>query len=131
MAGTDALLSTFDVDDMATEALLFQTGYLTIRDHKRLGGRTVYRLGYPNQEVRQSLNDSLSRHLAGDSTRQMANSIRLYELLEANDFAGLKTLFMLSTPASPTSGTPTTTSRASRATTRACSIPTSRGWAWT
>ena len=93
MAGTDALLSTFDVDDMATEALLFQTGYLTIRDHKRLGGRTVYRLGYPNQEVRQSLNDSLSRHLAGDSTRQMANSIRLYELLEANDFAGLKTLF--------------------------------------
>ena len=78
---------------MATEALLFQTGYLTIRDHRRLGGRTVYRLGYPNQEVRQSLNDSLSRYLAGDSTRQMANSIRLYELLEANDFAGLKTLF--------------------------------------
>ena len=93
MAGTDDLLSTFDVDDMATEALLFQTGYLTIRDHRRLGGRTVYRLGYPNQEVRQSLNDSLSRYLAGDSTRQMANSIRLYELLEANDFAGLKTLF--------------------------------------
>ena len=93
MAGTDDLLSTFDVDDMATEALLFQTGYLTIRDHRRLGGRTVYRLGYPNQEVRQSLNDSLSRYLAGDSTRQMANSIRLHELLEANDFAGLKTLF--------------------------------------
>ena len=93
MAGTDELLSTFDMDDMATEALLFQTGYLTIRDHRRLGGRTVYRLGYPNQEVRQSLNDSLSRYLAGDSTRQMANSIRLHELLEANDFAGLETLF--------------------------------------
>ena len=93
MAGTDDLLSTFDVDDMATEALLFQTGYLTIRDHRRLGGRTVYRLGYPNQEVRQSLNDSLSRYLAGDSTRQVANSIRLYELLEANDFTGLKALF--------------------------------------
>ena len=93
MAGAEDLLSTFDVDDMATEALLFQTGYLTIRDHRRLGGRTVYRLGYPNQEVRQSLNDSLSRYLAGDSTRQTANSIRLHELLEANDFAGLKTLF--------------------------------------
>ena len=93
MAGTDDLLSTFDVDDMATEALLFQTGYLTIRDYRRLGGRTVYRLGYPNQEVRQSLNDSLSRYLAGDPTHQMANSIRLHELLEANDFAGLKTLF--------------------------------------
>ncbi len=61
MAGTDELLSTFDVDDMATEALLFQTGYLTIRDHRRLGGRTVYRLGYPNQEVRQSLNETACR----------------------------------------------------------------------
>ena len=93
MAGTDELLSAFDVGGIGTEALLFQAGYLTIREHKRLGGRTVYRLGYPNQEVRQSLNDSLSRHLAGDSTRQMANSLRLYELLEANDFEGLKTLF--------------------------------------
>ena len=93
MAGTDALLSTFDVDDMATEALLFQTGYLTILGRRRLGARTVYRLGYPNLEVRQSLNESLSRYLAGDSTRQTANSIRLYELLEANDFAGLETLF--------------------------------------
>ena len=65
MAGTDELLSALDVGDMATEALLFQTGYLTIRDHERSGGRTVYRLGFPNQEVRQSLNDSLSRYLAG------------------------------------------------------------------
>ena len=93
MAGTDELLSTFDVDDIGTEALLFQTGYLTIHEHRRVAGQTVYRLGYPNQEVRQSLNRRLSRHLSGDSTRQMANSLRLYELLEANDFAGLKALF--------------------------------------
>ena len=86
MAGTDELLSTFDVGDMAIEALLFQTGYLTIRDHEHAGGRTVYRLGYPNQEVRQSLNDSLSRYLSGNPTCQTANSVRLHELLKANDF---------------------------------------------
>ena len=93
MAGTDELLSAFDVGDIGTEALLFQTGYLTIHERRRLAGQTVYRLGYPNQEVRQSLNGRLSRYLAGDSTRQTANVIRLYELLEANDFAGLKALF--------------------------------------
>ena len=93
MTGTDELLSTFDVDDIGTEALLFQTGYLTIHEHRRVAGQTVYRLGYPNQEVRQSLNRRLSRHLSGDSTRQTANSLRLYELLEANDFEGLKALF--------------------------------------
>ena len=93
MEGSDELLSTFDVDHIATEALLFQTGYLTITDEEDFGGKVLYRLGYPNREVRQSLNESLLRHLVRDSTRQMANSVRLYRLLEANDFAGLETLF--------------------------------------
>ena len=93
MESSDELLSTFDVDDIATEALLFQTGYLTITDEEYFGGELVYRLGYPNREVRQSLNRSLLRYLVQDATRQMANSTRLYRLLEANDFAGLQTLF--------------------------------------
>ena len=93
MVGSDELLSTFDVDDIATEALLFQTGYLTITDTEDMGGERLYRLDYPNREVWQSLNRSLLRYLVQDSTRQMANSIRLYRLLEANDFAGLETLF--------------------------------------
>ena len=93
MVGSADLLSAFDVDDMATEALLFQTGYLTIREEEDLGGEPVYRLGYLNREVRQSLNRSLLRYLVRDSSRQMANSVRLYRLLEANDFAGLETLF--------------------------------------
>ena len=43
MLGSDELLSSFDVD-VATEALLFQTGYLTITDEERiLGGKPVYR----------------------------------------------------------------------------------------
>lgn len=93
MIGGDELLSTFDVDEMATEALLFQTGYLTITRAENLGGKSLYRLGYPNREVRQSLNESLLRYLVKDSTRQMANSVRLFRLLEANDFASLETLF--------------------------------------
>ena len=92
VAGSD-LLSTFDVDDMATEALLFQTGYLTIKGEEDLGGESVYRLGYPNREVRQSLNRSLLRHLVGDSSRPMENRVRLYRLLEAHDVEGLRTLF--------------------------------------
>ena len=93
MIGSDELLSTFDVDDIATEALLFQTGYLTITDEEDVGGELVYRLGYPNREVRQSLNRSLLRYLVQDATQQMTNRVRLSRLLEANDFAGLKTLF--------------------------------------
>ena len=90
---TGDLLSAFDVDHIGTEALLFQTGYLTIQSEEDLGGETLYRLGYPNREVRQSLNRSLLRHLVQDTAQQTANSIRLFRLLEAHDFAGMKDLF--------------------------------------
>ena len=93
MIGSSDLLSTFDVDEIATEALLFQTGYLTVTSEENLGGESLYRLGYPNREVRQSLNRSLLRYLVKDSSQQMENSVQLYRLLEANDFAGMKTLF--------------------------------------
>ena len=90
---TGELLSAFDVDHIGTEALLFQTGYLTIQSEERLGGEMQYRLGYPNREVRQSLNRSLLRHLVQDATQQTTNSIRLFRLLEAQDFEGMKDLF--------------------------------------
>ena len=93
MVSSSELLSTFDVDAIATEALLFQTGYLTIHRTERRGSRTYYRLGYPNLEVRQSLNESLLDCMTGDASHRAAHSLQLYDLLEANDFAGLKTLF--------------------------------------
>ena len=99
MVSTADLLSAFDVggrsaaEHIGTEALLFQTGYLTIAGEERLGGELLYRLGYPNREVRQSLNRVLLRQLVQDTAQQMANSIRLARLLEAHDCAGLKELF--------------------------------------
>ncbi len=90
---TEALLSTFDVEHIGTEALLFQTGYLTITGEEELGGKALYRLGYPNREVRQSLNECLLGHMVQDSAQQTANSIRLQRLLAAHDCAGLKELF--------------------------------------
>ena len=72
---------------------VFQTGYLTITGEERLGGEAPYRLGYPNREVRQSLNRVLLRHLVQDTAQQTANSIRLARLLETHDCAGLKELF--------------------------------------
>ena len=59
MVANDDLLSSFDVDEIAPEALLFQTGYLTIAESSHQIGRIRYRLGYPNLEVRQSLNEAL------------------------------------------------------------------------
>ena len=99
LVSTGELLSAFDVggraaaEHIGTEALLFQTGYLTITGEEDLGGEPLYRLGYPNREVRQSLNRVLLRHLVQDAAQQTANSIRLARLLEAHDCSGLEDLF--------------------------------------
>ena len=93
MLASDELLSTFDVDAIATEALLFQTGYLTILRKEPRAGETFYRLGYPNREVRQSLNRSLLGHMIGDPSGRAAHSARLHDLLLADDLDGLRDLF--------------------------------------
>ena len=92
MTGTASLLGAFDVDRIEPEALLFQTGYLTVRSVESRGGRTRYRLGYPNREVFQSLNESLLTHLTRDPRRE-AHGDRLHDLLAAGDVPGLKELF--------------------------------------
>ena len=90
MRSDDDLLSQFDVDDIAPEALLFQTGYLTILDEEQdFDGTPRYRLGYPNHEVRRSLNKSLLAALApGASGANALPSLR--DLLRANDFAAFR-----------------------------------------
>ena len=70
MVSTAKLLSAFDVGRIGTEALLFQTGYLTITGEETLGGMALYRLGYPNREVRQSLNEYLLSHLVQNPAQQ-------------------------------------------------------------
>ena len=88
----DDLLSAFDVDTVATEALLFQTGYLTIaQEEKDPYGPTQYWLGYPNREVRRGLNRGLLDALA-PNWRAGGSGIALRRLLAAEDWDGLEAL---------------------------------------
>ncbi len=90
MLASDRLLSSFDVGLIATEALLFQTGYLTVLAEEDLEGTPIYRLGYPNREVRQSLNECLLDRLTGDMPGRLEHGVRLGQLLRAGDLTGLE-----------------------------------------
>jgi hypothetical protein len=88
------LLSTFDVEQINSDALLFQTGYLTIHQvEELLVGYWVYTLGYPNHEVETSLNAALLIGYGADGQRAFENRLRLLRLLTYADCAGLQTLF--------------------------------------
>ena len=89
----EKLLSTFDVDHIPVEALMFQAGYLTIDSVWEIPGQMELTLKYPNLEVQASLNDSLLQHLSGGLAIPGPHISRLYRLLAARDLAGLKDLF--------------------------------------
>jgi hypothetical protein len=89
----ESLLSAFEVGDISTEALMFQTGYLTIDSVRRIGAFAQYRLRYPNLEVRASLSGAMLQRLRPNPAEYGAQSTKLYDLLLANDFAGLESLF--------------------------------------
>jgi hypothetical protein len=56
---TSDILDKFDLEYISIEALMFQTGYLTIKEVKTIESEEMYLLDYPNKEVRQSFNRDL------------------------------------------------------------------------
>ncbi len=88
------LLSAFDVEQIGTEALLFQAGYLTIvRIEEPLPDYWIYVLGYPNHEVETCLNASLLSAFGLDGQKALQNRLGLLSLLKVNDFMGMESLF--------------------------------------
>ncbi len=85
------LLSAFDIHHVCTEALLFQTGYLTVTEVLRdQHGRRSYRLGYPNREVRLSLNRALLSSLVDSlSERRLTHCWDVAQHVRAGDFRQL------------------------------------------
>ncbi len=90
MLVTEGGLGKFEVGRIAPEALLFQTGYLTIGGQETRRGKRRYRLVYPNREVRESLNASLLAYLTGEDPQRERHIDALEELLANGDLIGLE-----------------------------------------
>ena len=90
---SEAIAESFELEDLELETLLFQTGYLTIRDVRMYGNKRTYILSYPNLEVKMSLNDTLLEYSSSRLSTKEKNVINLYNLLEKNDLESMQTLF--------------------------------------
>jgi len=89
LQASESLLSTFDVGNIPVESLMFQAGYLTIDRAIHRGEKTWYRLRYPNQEVFQSLNESLLMDWTHNQPVRIDVPFNLYGFLESADFEGM------------------------------------------
>ncbi|HNQ49640.1 MAG TPA: hypothetical protein PKI22_09545, partial [Hydrogenophilus thermoluteolus] len=89
---TEALLSSFDVEAIEPEALLWQTGYLTIADAHSVGGLIEYELTLPNTEVRTALNQALTHVLL--PSRPGESLTQIVRMLQQGDSEGLQRHFV-------------------------------------
>lgn len=89
---TEALLSSFDVEAIEPEALLWQTGYLTIADAHSAGGLIEYELTLPNTEVRTALNQALTHVLL--PSRPGESLTQIVRMLQQGDSEGLQRHFV-------------------------------------
>ncbi len=80
---SQTIFGSFDLERLFPEALLFQTGYLTIRDVQK----KVYTLDYPNQEVKTAFSESLFLALTEGAPRTISSHVLyLAGYLETEDF---------------------------------------------
>ncbi len=84
-------LSSFELEQVNLNALLFQCGYLTIVDHEVRSNGVYYRLDYPNHEVRLSLNRELLRVAGLSLIRTEKLGDLMARQLADNDFAAFET----------------------------------------
>lgn len=96
---TKLLFDSYEIERFNVFALLFQIGYLTIKEIKEISRtQNIYRLSFPNEEVKESFLDYLAADYTGKLPDEMGYLV--YKLQEAivnanvDDFVALlKSLF--------------------------------------
>ncbi|MEN8237249.1 MAG: AAA family ATPase [Pseudomonadota bacterium] len=72
---SEATFSNFNIERISLLPLLYQTGYLTVKEYKP--DLDVYQLGYPNFEVAQAFSEALLKHFARGKEAQSIDSLTL------------------------------------------------------
>jgi len=86
----DEILSNLDVDNIRIENLLFQAGYLTIKDFKTKGNKNLYTLSFPNLEVKMSFNDFFLGYVIENISLKDKTEIGLIDTFETKQVEKLK-----------------------------------------
>ncbi len=86
----ESLLNRFDVEEIEIEAIMFQSGYLTIRDYKVSENGILFELGFPNKEVRVSFNRDILYNLIKQKSKVNVIAEKIIEILKTEKIEELK-----------------------------------------
>lgn len=85
-----ATLDAFDVDHIDLIALLWQTGYLTIKEKRTTPFGSSYLLTVPNREIQTSLNVLFINYLTTQTSETLHVQQRLFDCLQQADLNALE-----------------------------------------
>ncbi len=98
--------SVYEPDAPELMAIFYQTGYLTIKSARDDGDDRLYKLGFPNYEVRKAFSESLSRNFSRLPTSEHASLLtQMVEALrhdDVNDMLDALSCFFANIPANIT-----------------------------
>ena len=86
----EEILQSFDIDNIELPVLLYQAGYLTIKQAVMLRGGLYYQLRVPNFEVQKSLNEELLNRVSPSVIEKVKMQDNLYSALEQADLETFK-----------------------------------------
>ncbi len=86
----ESLLNKFDVEEIEIEAIMFQSGYLTIKDYKVSENGILFELGFPNKEVRVSFNRDILYNLVKQKSKVNVIAEKIIEILKTEKIEELK-----------------------------------------
>ncbi len=89
----ESIFESYDIENLEIISMLFQTGYLTIKEIKLVGLKSQYILSYPNEEVRESF----LKHFLADYTREETGVVgsKILDLVKAITTDDLENFFTI------------------------------------
>ncbi len=87
-----AQLDAYDIEHLQLTSLMFQTGYLTIKNYDPQS--RIYELGYPNEEVRQSYIEFLAKAYSDNYSQSVqVLALQMHRALRELNFDKVKSIF--------------------------------------
>ncbi len=87
---SEEILDSFEIEDISLETVMFQSGYLTIKEIEEIGDNYFYHLSFPNIEVKKSFNDYILSNYFIKKNQKAKVQISLYKQIAKSDLDGLE-----------------------------------------
>ncbi len=89
---SEMIINAFDIEQINLETVMFQAGYLTIKEEIERRTKTEYILTYPNYETKVSFNDYLADYFSTNSQYKYEIQSSLIDIMELGEVEKLESI---------------------------------------